>query len=153
MASSKSNYPIDLLNQARRFFSIPEIAKELDVSGSTVSRWISNKSTPKLYVTDRLHNMIRDFLAREISNPDFRFIDLFAGIGGLRIGFEMAGGKCVFSSEWDSYAQRTYNANFPSADEIAGDITKIKANDVPDHEVLLAGFPCQPFSIAGVNFC
>ena len=81
----------------------------------------------------------------------FRFIDLFAGIGGLRRGFEPLGGRCVFTSEWDRYAQTTYKANFDCDHEVAGDITKIDAADVPEHDVLLAGFPCQPFSIAGVS--
>ena len=83
---------------------------------------------------------------------DFTFIDLFAGIGGLRRGFEAIGGRCVFTSEWDKYSQKTYRANFPDDDhEINGDITKIEAGDIPAHDVLLAGFPCQPFSIAGVS--
>lgn len=83
---------------------------------------------------------------------EFTFIDLFAGIGGLRRGFESIGGRCVFTSEWDKYSQKTYRANFPDDDhEINGDITKIEAGDIPAHDVLLAGFPCQPFSIAGVS--
>lgn len=81
----------------------------------------------------------------------FTFIDLFAGIGGIRLAFEKAGGKCVFTSEWDSFARATYEANFKLDHSIAGDITKIDAADVPDHDILLAGFPCQPFSIAGVS--
>ncbi len=82
----------------------------------------------------------------------FRFIDLFAGIGGLRVGFEAIGGVCVFTSEWNKFSQETYRANFPDDDhEIAGDITQIDEADVPEHDVLLAGFPCQPFSIAGVS--
>jgi DNA (cytosine-5)-methyltransferase 1 len=79
----------------------------------------------------------------------FTFIDLFAGIGGMRLGFEAAGGRCVFSSEWDRYCQKTYQSNFGEVPE--GDITKIHADQVPDHDVLVAGFPCQPFSIAGVS--
>lgn len=83
---------------------------------------------------------------------EFTFIDLFAGIGGLRLGFESIGGKCVFTSEWDKYSQKTYRANFPDDDhEIAGDIQVIDASLIPAHDVLLAGFPCQPFSIAGVS--
>lgn len=81
----------------------------------------------------------------------FDFIDLFAGIGGIRQAFEQKGGRCVFTSEWDTYAQKTYAANYESIHELNGDITKIEAKDVPDHDVLLAGFPCQPFSIAGVS--
>lgn len=85
-------------------------------------------------------------------DADFKFIDLFAGIGGLRRGFESIGGKCVFTSEWDKYSQKTYAANFPNDDhEINGDITKVAVEDIPGHDVLLAGFPCQPFSIAGVS--
>jgi DNA (cytosine-5)-methyltransferase 1 len=87
------------------------------------------------------------------SQPDFRFIDLFAGIGGIRQGFEAIGGECVFTSEWDKYARQTYEANFQDGPEhvFAGDITEVDATAVPDHDVLLAGFPCQPFSIAGVS--
>ncbi|WP_336083711.1 DNA (cytosine-5-)-methyltransferase [Thalassospira sp. CH_XMU1448-2] len=86
-----------------------------------------------------------------INQDTFRFIDLFAGIGGLRIGFEKAGGKCVFTSEWNRFSQQTYQANFNDNHEIAGDITAINEADIPNHDVLLAGFPCQPFSIAGVS--
>ncbi|MBX3077972.1 MAG: DNA (cytosine-5-)-methyltransferase [Cryobacterium sp.] len=82
---------------------------------------------------------------------DFTFIDLFAGIGGIRKGFESAGGECVFTSEWDKFAQQTYAANYPDGHDIAGDITTISTDDIPDHDVLLGGFPCQPFSIAGVS--
>jgi DNA (cytosine-5)-methyltransferase 1 len=81
----------------------------------------------------------------------FSFIDLFAGIGGMRMGFEAAGGRCAFTSEWNPWAQQAYAANFGGRDAIAGDIRALDAGDVPDHDVLLAGFPCQPFSIAGVS--
>ena len=79
----------------------------------------------------------------------FTFIDLFAGIGGFRIAFERAGGECVFASEWDKQAQKTYEANYGHAP--AGDIKQINSTDIPDHDILIAGFPCQPFSIAGVS--
>lgn len=79
-------------------------------------------------------------------NP-FKFIDLFAGIGGMRIPFERLGGTCVFSSEWDGQAQQTYYHNF--GEMPAGDITEIDEAEIPDHDILLAGFPCQPFSIIG----
>jgi len=78
---------------------------------------------------------------------NFKFIDLFAGIGGIRLGFEHVGGRCVFSSEWDERAAKTYHANF--GEYPAGDITKIPSDDIPDFDVLLGGFPCQPFSIIG----
>ena len=81
---------------------------------------------------------------------DFRFIDLFAGIGGMRLGFEAAGGECVFTSEWNEKALETYRANFPGHD-VASDITCVDAAGIPQHDLLLAGFPCQPFSLAGVS--
>jgi DNA (cytosine-5)-methyltransferase 1 len=80
-------------------------------------------------------------------NPDFTFIDLFAGIGGMRIAFQELNGQCVFSSEWDRFAKVTYRENFGEVP--FGDITKIDADDIPKHDVLVAGFPCQAFSIAG----
>lgn len=85
-------------------------------------------------------------------NPDkplFKFIDLFAGIGGIRLAYQNLGGKSVFTSEIDNYAKKTYEANFGEVP--FGDITKIDENQIPDHDILLAGFPCQPFSIAGVS--
>lgn len=78
---------------------------------------------------------------------NFKFIDLFAGIGGIRLGFESVGGHCVFSSEFDEDACKTYEANFH--EHPAGDITKIDAKDIPDFDILLGGFPCQAFSIIG----
>lgn len=82
-----------------------------------------------------------------------KIIDLFAGIGGIRRGFEQASKgkiKCVFTSEWDTYARQTYLANYPN-EEIFGDITTVDTNDIPNHDILLAGFPCQPFSQAGLK--
>lgn len=86
---------------------------------------------------------------QETKNGDFTFIDLFAGIGGMRIAFERAGGHCVYSNEWNKYSQQTYFANFGEQPE--GDITQVGASSIPDHDILVAGFPCQPFSIAGVS--
>jgi DNA (cytosine-5)-methyltransferase 1 len=79
----------------------------------------------------------------------FTFIDLFAGIGGMRIAFEKAGGECVFSSEWDKFAQQTYAANFGETPH--GDITQVELEEVPKHDILVGGFPCQPFSHAGLK--
>jgi len=84
-----------------------------------------------------------------VDNPSFSFIDLFSGIGGFRIAMQGIGGKCVFSSEWDSHAKKTYEANFGEVPY--GDIRKIPEESIPDHDVLCAGFPCQPFSLAGVS--
>jgi DNA (cytosine-5)-methyltransferase 1 len=80
---------------------------------------------------------------------DFTFIDLFAGIGGMRLAFQKNGGYCVYSNEWNKYCQQTYFANF--GEQPDGDITQVNASDIPDHDILVAGFPCQPFSIAGVS--
>lgn len=81
--------------------------------------------------------------------PKFKFIDLFAGIGGIRMAYQNLGGKCVFSSEWDKFAKKTYEANYGEVP--FGDITQIDEKSIPDHDILLGGFPCQPFSIAGVS--
>ena len=81
--------------------------------------------------------------------PLFTFIDLFAGIGGIRTALEENDGKCLFSSEWDKWCQKTYRENFGYLPE--GDITKIAPEDIPSHDLLAAGFPCQPFSLAGVS--
>lgn len=95
------------------------------------------------YVTDMKKRQ------RKIKERQFTFIDLFAGIGGMRIAFERAGGHCVYSNEWNKYSQQTYFANFGEQPE--GDITQVEASTIPDHDILVAGFPCQPFSIAGVS--
>jgi len=81
----------------------------------------------------------------------FRFIDLFAGIGGIRLAFERHGGACVFTSEWNEFSKRTYLENFSNTHPFIGDIVPFDEKEIPDHDVLLAGFPCQPFSIAGVS--
>lgn len=106
--------------------------------------------------TFRLRNNTRDLPPRSVDgkrsiNAAFKFIDLFAGIGGLRRGFEAIGGQCVFTSEWNKYAIQTYVANHICDHDIAGDITTIPSVAIPAHDVLLAGFPCQPFSVAGVS--
>ena len=102
----------------------------------------------------RIHSrecLVNDSVTSRRGDARFRFVDLFAGIGGLRRGFEAIGGKCVFTSEWNRYAQITYRENYHCDHEIAGDIAKIPAKSIPQHDLLLAGFPCQPFSIAGVS--
>ena len=81
--------------------------------------------------------------------PYYTFIDLFAGIGGLRLAMESAGARCVYSSEWNKFSRQTYEANFGEIPD--GDITQVSADDIPDHNILVGGFPCQPFSVAGVS--
>ncbi len=83
-------------------------------------------------------------------NGTHRFIDLFCGIGGFHRAFEKQGGHCVFASDWDKYSQVTYRANFPKT-TLIGDITQVPVGEIPAHDVLCAGFPCQPFSLAGVS--
>jgi len=135
----------------RNGLSQSQLAKVADCSLATVKRWESGKHEPSALELAELRRRLEPKVSvvRE-SPPSFRFIDLFAGIGGLRLGFESIGGQCVFTSEWDEHSQRTYRANFGDH-HIAGDITKVASEDIPEHDVLLAGFPCQPFSIAGVS--
>jgi DNA (cytosine-5)-methyltransferase 1 len=130
--------------------TVSDAAGKLGYTERQIYRYDKGEIKPKKAVLDLLRSIKRSSPAPD--GGTFTFIDLFAGIGGLRRGFEPVGGKCVFTSEWNPYAQKTYKANFPHDDhEINGDITKIEAKDIPAHDVLLAGFPCQPFSIAGVS--
>lgn len=132
--------------------TIREAADILELDTRTIYRYENGSTPPKKPVIITLESIIKNKQKRRINKDNFTFIDLFAGIGGLRKGFDDIGGKCVFTSEWDKYSQETYKANFPDDDhEIAGDITRISAEEIPVHDVLLAGFPCQPFSIAGVS--
>jgi len=126
-----------------------ELAGLLGVSVSTIYRWRRNTPTLSAEQEARLRSLTG---WRTVSTP-FRFIDLFAGIGGLRLGAEASGGRCVFSCEWNKFSRLTYEANFADGSDhpYPGDITTVDATTVPDHELLLAGFPCQPFSIAGVS--
>jgi DNA (cytosine-5)-methyltransferase 1 len=110
---------------------------------------ISNKPIQECTREAIINYITREMPQEKPSRSLFSFIDLFAGIGGMRIAFEANHGSCVFSSEWDKYCQQTYYANFHELP--AGDITAIDASSIPDHDILVAGFPCQPFSIAGVS--
>lgn len=129
-----------------------ECARECDCDVRTVRRWEKGDIKPPVLAVNHLRTRIEGRRApADQQAPAFTFIDLFAGIGGLRRGFEAAGGRCIFTSEWDKYAQKTYKANFSDDHPIAGDIVAIPSEHIPVHDVLLAGFPCQPFSIAGVS--
>jgi len=107
----------------------------------TKKRPLKTVEQPQLFDLDAIPE------GRDYSRRSFKFIDLFAGIGGMRMALEDNGGKCVFSSEWDKDARKTYEANFSDIPD--GDITKIEARKIPDHDLLSAGFPCQPFSSIG----
>lgn len=138
--------------RARAGISIEDFADQAGFSRRTVYRWENGDALPRLAAIRLLKSMARR--GPEVPANDsagFRFIDLFAGIGGLRRGFEDLGGRCVFTSEWDKYSQQTYLANFDCDHEVVGDITEVPLDDIPEHDLLLAGFPCQPFSIAGVS--
>ena len=140
------------LSAAKQHHSQAEIARHLGVDARTVRRWEARQTQPPAYIVHALQQLLPLELPLEDDTAPFRFIDLFAGVGGIRMAFEGIGGRCVFTSEWDSYAQKTYAENYRrDGHAINGDITQIDAKDVPDHDVLLAGFPCQPFSIAGVS--
>ena len=117
----------------------------------TVRRWEAGETKPTAaeskYISTLGHHA--PFEPNEEREPAFTFIDLFAGIGGIRMPFQELGGECVFSCEWDKFAQKTYRMNY--GETPAGDIREVAASDIPDFDVLLAGFPCQPFSLAGVS--
>jgi DNA (cytosine-5)-methyltransferase 1 len=128
-----------------------ELASRTGYTQRTIHRWENGEAAPRLAVIEALHQLSKNGSRMSLPGNDFRFIDLFAGIGGLRMGFEAAGGRCVFTSEWDKYCQVTYRTNFGEEHPIAGDIRAVPSELIPQHDVLLAGFPCQPFSIAGVS--
>ncbi len=127
-----------------------QIAEKIGYSERQLRRWERGESLPPQHIVTEFQRLL-GFSSPASKTGEFTFIDLFAGIGGIRKAFESIGGECVFTSEWDSYAQKTYLENFPKSHEIYGDITQIDADEIPDHDVLLGGFPCQPFSIAGVS--
>lgn len=129
---------------------IDELAGRLGYSPRQLYRWERGDGVAREAALSMLRSM-RGGNAVGSGVSRFNFIDLFAGIGGLRKGFDAIGGHCVFTSEWNKYAQQTYAANFRDNHALHGDITQIDAADIPDHDVLLAGFPCQPFSLAGVS--
>jgi DNA (cytosine-5)-methyltransferase 1 len=141
----------------RTGMSVEEVAEDLGYSASTIYRWERGEIAPKAAVFRALEVIARFADSSAASKNDnhsgFRFIDLFAGIGGLRIGFQGIGGHCVFTSEWDKHSQETYRRNFRDNHQLHGDVREFSETPslIPEHDVLLAGFPCQPFSIAGVS--
>ncbi len=131
-----------------------QAAKILGVSVRTIFRYESGASRPSPIAIKWLHEHIEKQKSALTKARAFRFVDLFAGIGGLRLAFESVGGECVFTSEWDKYCRKTYAANFNVPEsEIGGDVRAYSKDPslIPRHDVIVAGFPCQPFSIAGVS--
>lgn len=128
--------------------SVPSVdiaLKLATILNTTVESLFSNNGT--VLINSNLSTIVQPNYTLNKKWNKFTFIDLFAGIGGIRLGFESVGGKCVFSSEFDEDACKTYEANF--GEHPSGDITKIKSCDIPDFDILLGGFPCQAFSIIG----
>ncbi|WP_370154666.1 DNA (cytosine-5-)-methyltransferase [Ferrovibrio sp.] len=143
----------------RAGLTVEQVAERAGCQVRTVYRWESGETKPRKLVLDMLEQAARDKAAPSAQGGDFTFVDLFAGIGGMRRAFEAVGGRCVATCEWDKYARQTYAANFCTVDHpFFGDIREVtKGSDreidlqMPPHDVLVAGFPCQPFSIAGVS--
>tara|TARA_B110000091_G_C13761820_1_gene452513 strand:+ start:108 stop:1433 length:1326 start_codon:yes stop_codon:yes gene_type:complete len=159
---------LELLNKVASIYSQQAIADKILHPREVINRWVKDggKKPDQDWLTYAERLNLEAMLPKPSSNEyDFTFIDLFAGIGGIRYGFDQVGGKCVFTSEYDKYAVKTYLANYHCDHTIHGDIRKITQPEgmnkkqvvgyiqekIPDHDVLLAGFPCQPFSIAGVS--
>lgn len=138
------------LTAARKKHNQQIVASHLGVTARHLRRWETGELLPPAHIASELQRLL-NFGPLPGRKGDFTFADLFAGVGGIRLAFDNIGGECVFTSEWDSYAQKTYSENFPGGHAINGDITQIHEDDIPDHDVLLGGFPCQPFSIAGVS--
>ena len=145
----------DLIKQRRESLGLTqkEFAFLLNLKGSgdrTISGWERGEHSPtdaKLKIIKNLSTLIP--FKESSKKPDFTFIDLFAGIGGIRLPFQQLNGKCLFSSEWDKFAIKTYASNYGELP--SGDITKIPTSQIPSHDILLAGFPCQAFSQAGLK--
>ena len=147
--------PKDLIKQRRESLGLTqkEFACLLNLKESgdrTISGWERGEHIPSNSKLNFVRNLSTHIpFKNSIENPEFTFIDLFAGIGGMRLPFQELNGECRFSSEWDRFAIKTYAANFGELPK--GDITKISSDEIPSHDVLLAGFPCQAFSQAGLK--
>lgn len=134
-----------------------EVAEKCSVNLRTVYRWEKGETKAHPLAVQKLTEIARAANMEAVrQGRQFRFIDLFAGIGGFRKAFDAAGGKCVFTSEWDKSCRTTYQANYVTDHAVEGDIRQFTADKeglarIPQHDVLVAGFPCQPFSIAGVS--
>jgi DNA (cytosine-5)-methyltransferase 1 len=145
---------LTLLKKAQESFTQKEIVGKIGVNTRTIRKWEVHSCDPLEYLADAFQQRVLNSPVVSGSHSDlFTFVDLFAGIGGIRLGFDKYGGKCLFTSEWNPFAQKTYLDNFPSnyGHLMVGDITQFDEKEIPNHDILLAGFPCQPFSLAGVS--
>ena len=141
----------ELLKQARALYTQRTIAEYIGKDIKTIRRWEKGETPCPSMLEPVLRNLLEKPGSASVASPSFRFIDLFAGIGGIRLGFEAHGGECVFTSEWNDFSKKTYIENYGDRHPFIGDIVPYAVENVPEHDVLLAGFPCQPFSIAGVS--
>ncbi|CAM2198398.1 DNA-cytosine methyltransferase (plasmid) [Paraburkholderia kururiensis] len=146
---------LQLLKHVRdRGFTQKQIAEHVGMDPKTVRRWEKGETRCPTMLEASLRNLLLQAAplgGGTQAQDGFSFIDLFAGIGGIRMGFESHGGHCAFTSEWNDFSKKTYLENFGDRHPFVGDIVPFPLEDVPDHDVLLGGFPCQPFSIAGVS--
>ena len=149
-AQTKPFQPTEaFLNRSATGLDTKTAAAAIGVSSAALRRMEDGREEAPAEVIDALRRHSR--VPPRTQPGQFTFIDLFAGIGGMRRAFEGAGGECVFTAEWNRYALETYVANHGADHPVIGDITKVPAAEVPDHDVLVGGFPCQPFSLAGVS--
>ncbi len=157
MPNFQSNKTEFTILRERAGLTLEEAAQSIRVTHRTAYRYDSGETSPTPLAVEIL-KLLANAHQKVVPEAKFRFVDIFAGIGGLRVGFENIGGKCVFTSEWDKFAAETYRKNFTEDPDhvFAGDIRDFTQSSealdrIPEHDVLLAGFPCQPFSIAGVS--
>jgi DNA (cytosine-5)-methyltransferase 1 len=145
--------PSAALRLARQYYSQLELAKIIGRSERTIRRWETNRNAAPPLIVPAVRELLasREIAQVEMNLSPFTFADLFAGIGGMRAAFESFGGRCVYTSESDAYAAKTYTANYSNGHRFDGDITLVDKKSIEKHDILLAGFPCQPFSIAGVS--
>lgn len=150
MAAAKAPFTPNqaFLLRASTGFDTKKAASMVGISSALMKKYENGELAAPQNILESLEALA---IPREPVAGNFRFIDLFAGIGGMRRAFEGAGGECVFTSEWNRHALETYVANHGADHPVVGDITKQNASEIPDHDVLVAGFPCQPFSISGVT--
>ena len=134
-------------SKAEDIAAVTHYLQSFDLPSARLFKKSAQKTLGPSFENINPRNFVWDVPFAPVQSPKFTFIDLFAGIGGMRIAFQKLGGKCVFSSEWDKHSQQSYYENFGELP--FGDITKVNETEVPKHEVLVAGFPCQAFSIAG----
>lgn len=144
---------IPLLDDAISQFGISSLASRLGVNVKTVNRWRSGQFTRQKGLVEYALRGVLASMSPKLGpeQAEFTFIDLFAGIGGIRLAYEDVGGQCVFTSEWNDWSKKTYVEHFGNGHPFVGDIVPYPEEKIPDHDILLAGFPCQPFSIAGVS--